>query len=265
LRVIIGGLSHNEATHRHDARYAHPVDIRLRPLTRGDIPGWADLLARIETVDRMGEHYGAADLEEEMANPEVVVGEDFVGAFDGPDMVGYYSVLPRGEAGGHFMIHVEGSVLPSRRGLGIGTLLVAAMVERAARVPARMGRDLPAKLTGVGLTSNLAQGDLLGSAGMRAERWSFRMGTRLEDSLPPPPVPGGYALRAYDQSMADVLRETHNRAFRDHPNFTPWSETTWKQFVTGSAAFARNCPSWWFWTAPMRSWPTCRRRRPTPS
>jgi len=46
------------------------VDISLRPLTRGDIPGWADLLARIEKVDGTGEHYGAADLEEEMANPE---------------------------------------------------------------------------------------------------------------------------------------------------------------------------------------------------
>jgi mycothiol synthase len=109
------------------------VDIRLRPLRRGDIPSWVDLLARIERVDRTGEHFGAVDLEEELANPEVVVGKDFVGAFDGPDMVGYYSVLPRGEAGGHFMIHVEGSVVPARRGQGIGTLLVAGMVERAAR------------------------------------------------------------------------------------------------------------------------------------
>jgi len=31
------------------------------------------------------------------------------------------------------MIHVEGSVVPARRGQGIGTLLVAGMVERAAR------------------------------------------------------------------------------------------------------------------------------------
>ena len=96
-------------------------------------PSWVDLLARIERVDRTGEHFGAVDLEEELANPEVVVGKDFVGAFDGPDMVGYYSPLPRGEAGGHFMIHVEGSVVPARRGQGIGTLLVAGMVEGAAR------------------------------------------------------------------------------------------------------------------------------------
>jgi len=213
------------------------VDISLRPLTRGDIPGWADLLARIEKVDHTGEHYGAADLEEEMANPEVVVGKDFVGAFDGQDMVGYYSVLPRGEAEGHFMIHVEGSVLPARRGEGIGTLLVAGMVERAARARAEIRPDLPARLTSVGLTSNLAQGNLLGSAGMRAERWTFVMRTSLDDLPPTRQVPEGYGLRTYDESMSDVLRETHNRAFRDHPNFTPSSENTWKQVVTGSRSF----------------------------
>jgi mycothiol synthase len=216
------------------------VDISLRPLTRGDIPGWADLLARIETVDHTGEHFGAADLEEEMANPEVVVGKDFVGAFDGKEMVGFYSVLPRGEAGGHVMIHVEGSVLPARRGQGIGTLLVAGMVERAARMRAEIRPDLPAKVTSAGITSNQSQGDLLGSAGIRAERWSFVMRTPLDELPPTRPVPHGYGLRTYDQSMADELRETHNRAFRDHPNFTPWSEITWKQFVTGSRSFRPN-------------------------
>jgi mycothiol synthase len=213
------------------------VDISLRPLTRGDIAGWADLLARFEKVDRTGEHYGAADLEEEMANPEVVVGKDFVGAFDGPCMVGYYSVLPRGEAGGQFRIQVEGSVLPARRGQGIGTLLVAGMVERAARMRAEIHPDLPAKLTSAGLTSNLAQGDLLDSAGMRGERWTLVMRTPLDDLPPTQPVPDGYGLRTYDQSMADAVRETHNRAFRDHPNFTPRSEINWKQIVTGSRSF----------------------------
>jgi len=213
------------------------VNIRLRPLTRSDIPGWADLLTRIEKDDRTGEHVGVADLEEEMANPEVVVGKDFVGAFDGPDMVGYYSVLPRGEAERHFIVHVEGSVLPARRGQGIGTLLVAGMVERAACVRAEIRPDLPAKLTSGGLTSNLAQGELLGSAGMRGERWTFVMRRPLDDLSPTRPVPDGYGLRTYDQSMADALRETHNDAFRDHPNFTPWSEIRWKQIVTESRNF----------------------------
>jgi hypothetical protein len=30
-----------------------------------------------------------------MANPEVVVGKDFVGAFDGPGMVGYFTMVMR--------------------------------------------------------------------------------------------------------------------------------------------------------------------------
>ena len=218
-------------------RYAQTVDIRLRPLTRRDIPVWINLLARIEKVDRTGEHFGAADLEEEMADPEVVVGKDFVGAYDGQDMVGYFSVLPRGEAGGHFMIQVDGSVLPSRRDQGIGTLLVAAMVARAAQVRGEARPDLPAKLAIAGLTSNIAQRDLLGSAGMGAERWSFIMGTPLDDLPPPPTVPEGFGIRTYDQSMDEAVREAHNRAFRDYPNFTPWSRTTWEHFVTRSRSF----------------------------
>jgi len=59
----------------------------------------------------------------------------------------------------------------------------------------------------------------------------------LDDLPPTQPVPDGYGLRTYDQSMADVLRETHNRAFGDHANFTPWSEIIWNQVVTGSRSF----------------------------
>src|SRR4051812_1246445 len=91
------------------AHYPRPVDVTLRPLTREHIPAWAELLAAIETVDRTGEHYSVADLEEEMANPELEVGKDFVGAFDGETLVGYFSILPRGEAEGHFKVHVQGS------------------------------------------------------------------------------------------------------------------------------------------------------------
>jgi hypothetical protein len=52
------------------------------------------------------------------------------------------------------------------------------------------------------------------------------MRTPMDDLAPTHPVPDGYGLRTYDQSMADTVRETHNLAFLDHPNFTPWSEIT---------------------------------------
>jgi mycothiol synthase len=217
--------------------YPRPVDITLRPLTRADIPPWARLLADIEKVDQTGEHYSAADLEEEMANPEIEVGKDIVGAYDGDTLVGYFSILPRGEGEGHFKVHVEGSVLPLRRGEGIGTRLVEAMLARAEQVHAERRPDLPARLTTTGLSSDEAQADLLARAGMSGERWNFVMRTAL-DALPDEiPLPEGYEFVRYDASMAAAMLEAHNTAFLDHPNFTPWSETLWKQFVTESRSF----------------------------
>jgi hypothetical protein len=97
-------------------------------------------MAAIEKVDLTGEHYAAADLAEEMANPDVV------------------------------------------------------------------------------------QADLMASLGMRGERWTFQMRTPLEAIPPARPLLAGYRLRGYDASMSDALRQAHNAAFLDHPNFTPWSE-----------------------------------------
>lgn len=214
------------------------MDLSLRPLGPADIPAWAALLADIETVDRTGEHYSVADLEEEMGNPEVEVGKDFVGAFDGDRLVGYYSVLPRGEAEGTFKVHVQGSVLPERRGQGVGSRLAPAMLARGTAAATERRPDLPARIMTTGLSANAAQEDLLTSLGLRGERWNFVMRTALTDLPDAPPVPEGYELRAYDDSMGGAVLEAHNLAFDgDHPNFTPWTESVWKQWVTGSHTF----------------------------
>lgn len=214
------------------------VDISLRPLARSDIPAWAALLAAIEKVDRTGELSAAADLAEEMATPEVEVRKDFVAAFDaGGQMVGYYSILPRGAADGQYKVHVQGSVLPACRAQGIGTLLVTGMVERAAQARDERRPDLPARLVAEGLSSDHAQADLLASAGMRGERWTFLMRAPLDAIAPAQRLPAGYRLRGYDGSMADALREAHNAAFLDHPDFTPFSEVMWRQSVIESRSF----------------------------
>jgi mycothiol synthase len=247
-RTILGATPRRSPRPAHETRtletrpgsgsYALEVDIGLRPLTRSDIPAWADLREEIERVDRTGEHFSADDLAEEMANPAVEVGKDFVGAFDtAGQMVGYFSILPRGATDGHYTIDLQGSVLPDRRGQGIGTLLATGMVERATRVRDERRPDLPARLFVAGLSSDVAQADLLASVGMRGERWTFLMRTALADLQPPRPLAAGYRLRAYDASMADSLRQAHNAAFLDHPDFTPWSEVLWKQTVTESRSF----------------------------
>jgi len=214
------------------------VPITLRPLSRDDIPAWAGLLAATEAVDVTGEHYNEADLAEEMDNPEIEVGKDVVGAFDGPDLVGYFSVLPRGEGEGLYKIHVEGCTRPSRRGEGVGTLLRDAMLARAEAAYAERGSRQPLKLMTTGKSDNDAQADLLTGAGFIGERWNFVMRTALDTVPEPPPLAEGYAFRSFDESQAEPMRVAHNAAFTGHhPNFTPWTEATWKQWVTDSRSF----------------------------
>ena len=215
------------------------MGITLRPLTTGDVDAWADVLAAVEEDERTGEHFAAADLAEEMAGPEVEVGKDFVGAFDaGGEMVGYFAVLPYGVGDGHYSLEGRGGVRPARRDEGIGTLLAQAMVARAGRARDERHPELPARLVVTGGAADVAQADLLGSVGLRPERWTFVMRAALDDRLPPArPLPAGYRLSGYDASIAEAFRETHNAAFLDHPGAAPWSAARWQQSVIGSRQF----------------------------
>jgi mycothiol synthase len=213
------------------------VDLRLRPLANDDIPTLARHLAAVEAVDDTGEHYSEEDLVEEFANPDIEVGKDIVGAFEGEDLVGYFAIYPRSQDGTHQKIHVEGSVHPARRGEGIGTTIVAAMLARADEVHAERHPGLPAKLMLSGLSANEEQRRLLADFGMVPERYNFVMRTGLGAVGEPPALPDGLELRRYDDSYDAAMLAAHNEAFLDHPNFTPWTEVMWKQWVTDSRNF----------------------------
>lgn len=214
------------------------MDLQLRPLTTADVPAWNRLLAEVEAADDTGEHYSEADLAEELTNPDLDPAKDVVGAWDGDELVGYYHVYTRSAVGEFAKIHLGGGVLPVRRGQGLGTVLVERMLARAAEAHAEKHPAVPAKaMLGV-LVDNVAQAGLLARAGMRPERWSFGMRVRLSDvQARPVELPDGLLLRSYDDSYAAEMLAAHNDAFTDHPNFTPWNEVMWKQWVTESRSF----------------------------
>lgn len=223
-----------------DASYSPRVDLTLRPLGTDDIPALAAHLAAVEAVDRTGEHYNEADLEEEFANPDIELGKDVVGAYDGEELVGYFAIYPRSTDDTHQKVHVEGSVNPARRGEGVGTRLVEAMVARADEVHREKHPELPAKYSLGGLTSNEAQAGLLAAHGFDAERWSFVMRAdlaRLDSGAEAPALPEGLRLLTYTPELDAAMLEAHNAAFVDHPNFTPWTDVMWKQWVSDSRNF----------------------------
>jgi mycothiol synthase len=213
-------------------------DVRLRGLTPDDVPAWNRLLAAVEQADRTGEHYNEADLEEEMANPDIEIGKDIVGAFDGDELMGYFLVYPRSATEGYHKVLLDGTVHPDRRGQGVGTELARAMHRRALEAHAERHPTLPALLTARGLADNEAQRDLMSGIGLTPERWSFVMRADLStEPAAPAMVPDGLQLLRYDSALDAAMREAHNAAFVDHPNFTPWSEAMWRQWVSDSRSF----------------------------
>lgn len=214
------------------------MDVTLRGLDTADIPAWNHLLAEAEKVDHTGEHYNEADLAEEMANPDIEPSKDLVGAFLGEEMVGYFSVYARSAAEEVHKIHLGGVVRPDHRGQGIGWVLAEAMRTRALEAHRERYPRLSALLTLTGLSDNAAQAQLMADIGLLPERWGFTMRAHLSD-LPATSamVPEGLELLRYDDSYAAAMHAAHNAAFVDHPNFTPWSDSMWKQWVTESRNF----------------------------
>jgi len=213
------------------------VDLTLRPLLTDDIPLLTRHLAAVEAVDRTGEHYNEDDLAEEFANPDIEVGKDIVGAFDSDEIVGYFAVYPRSTDGTYQKVHVEGSVDPARRGEGIGTRLVEAMIARADELHRERHPDLSARFHLTGLSGNVVQEEVLAAAGFIPERWNVVMRTRLGNVPSPPELPAGLRLLRYVAGLDHAMHEAHNAAFVDHPNFAPWSDVMWKQWVTDSRSF----------------------------
>ncbi len=219
------------------------MDLDLRPLGTDDIPALARLLAAVEEVDRTGEHYNEADLAEELANPDIELGKDVIGAFDpstgsaSEGLIGYFSVYPLSSDEAQLKVHVEGAVHPARRGQGVGSRLVEAMRARADEVHAERRPDLPALFALTGLSGNEGQQRLLTDFGWVAERWNFMMRAALGAVDAPPQVADGLELRRYRPEDAEAMRASHNAAFVDHPEFTPWTDVMWKQWVTGSRNF----------------------------
>ncbi len=237
LSFAVPTLPRNSGAADATAPYSRLVSISLKGLTRADIPVWNRLLADIEQVENSGEHYNEADLHEEMDNPDIVLGKDMVGAFDGDDMVGFFCIYPRSASEDHHKVHMEGAVHPKRRGEGIGTLLADAMLARAVEVHEATYPDVPALYVLGGMSDNTAQADLMAAIGLKPERWNFVMRAQLGQVADPVPLPDGLEIKKYDASMAQLMHATHNVVFLDHPNFTPWTDVMWKQWVTDSRSF----------------------------
>ncbi len=211
-------------------------DLTLRPPTVDDAPALAELMTAAEEVDRTGEHYSTEDWVEELQNPMIDPSRDWLLAERDGRLVATALLSPRAPTDGVVAVAVEGVVLPSDRGTGLGSTLLPLMVARARDFVAEQGTGLTPLLRAHALSDDEAATNLLESHGFRPNRWNFVMEADLSRPGARPEEIAGYDVVTWVGVDNDEIRAAHNVAFTDHPGFTPWSAEMWQQYVGGARA-----------------------------
>ena len=217
------------------------MQVRWTGVSEADLDAWVDALAVIEVFDRTGETLGRADLEDELALSYVDAGADVRLGWDGDRIVAWGTVVCVPNAHQR-RVQITGSVVPDRRGQGIGTELVTWLIERGTEVANAQPTDAAAWLE-LGATA----GD------RRASRSSRRSGShhsattsRCVGRSPtscrrPGPCPRRSGSCRTTSRTTRPRRAAHNEAFRDHFAAIEMDRETWARWVTGGQGFRADC------------------------
>jgi mycothiol synthase len=213
--------------------------VTLRALTRADAPGLTTLLAGIEAVDATGEHYDEDDIADELADSSIDLDRDTLAVVD-PDcsLIGWTAVRAWSNVTDSDRVWLEGGVLPSRRGEGLGRRLLAWGEGRGRELHAVRHPDLSGELFVRVPATVPSQEALVRAAGYQPARYWYGMKRELSAALPPiPAVPDGLRVVPWSAELDEPLRRAHGEAFADHWGSTAPDEQRWTQWYTGSRGF----------------------------
>jgi mycothiol synthase len=211
-----------------------PATLTSRPFQLDDGERWAELWAAVEVADRRGEHYSAADLAEELADPELDLQHDSVLVLDGERPVAY-QVL-RLSAGPR--LHTDAAVHPAHRRRGIGAVLMAIALRRAAELGATVHARVPEHVAGAVA--------LMERAGFAPVRWWSELARGLDAPIVAVPLADGLELHdlgpGYDAARWDEpLRAARNASFAGHWGSVPESAEAFAYRRTATRAFRPEC------------------------
>lgn len=213
------------------------MEYAQAPLTVADTPDWSALDEAISAFDGTMETYSAADLAEELADPELDPEGDTIGfRSPGGEFVAFGQLWHRSAlVDGAVVSILSGGVHPQHRGRGLGSAIFDRLEGRLAEVGARRypGRPVIARSeAGAHVASHRR---LLDRRGYVESRYFHEMTHNLSNAVPA--VDPGLGIRAYRSTDNDGVRRAHEAAFARHWNFAPMTVGEWNTRLTGSRAF----------------------------
>ena len=213
-----------------------PEGIEARPIDKADAEAWAELLAAREKVDQEGENYSAEDLIEELDDPHLDAAHDTIGLWAEGRMVGYGKVQVSETVVDVDRVRTEGTIHPEWRRRGLGTTLMRWLIHRAGEMHAAKHPDTVGEVASGAISTNAGADRMLRNLGFEEARYFFDMKRLLDQPVPEVALADGFRLEAFDPSIDEALRLTHNEVFRDHWGSTPRDAESWKVWFTGSRA-----------------------------
>ena len=209
-----------------DVPPAH-LELRWRPLQRGDAAALHALLDSIETADSARERQSLDEVVEMLTAPMVDLNADSLGGFDDAGTLRAYGLVELRPGETLLRALLRGGVDPHWRGRGIGRAVLAWVEGRGRQKLARAGSDLPARLAVMVEEGARDQRRLYAAAGFSPVRWYTTMRRALTTPLPEAPVPDGLRLVPWTDDLDEAVRLAHNEAFADHWGSEPLSPEAW--------------------------------------
>ena len=216
------------------------MELQWRAPTDGDLDAWVEALAAIEAFDRTGEVLGRQDLEEQLGLSYVDRERDArLGWCDGTIVAwGVVWSLPSPD---QRRVLLDGAVVPSARGHGVGARLVELQMARGREIAAAGNPASPAWLELSASEADATRAELFRARGFSPHRYYFEMRRALTDVPAVRPTRTDIELRPFDFAIDEAVRATHNEAFHDHFASSELDAETWHLWVTGHHNFRADC------------------------
>lgn len=222
-RSLVRRFAVPEVARRPDAG----TGLIWRPLTDGDVPALARLVATIEqdagAPYRTSEH----ELAERLGASDLDADADTLGGWDAHGTLRAWALVDQPEGDERVVrAFLSGGVHPAWTGRGIGRQVLVWSQDRARQRIAAAAKDAPARIGAFTDDTDGRTAALLEAGGMRPVRYYAELRRPLRDPLPAVAV-DGVDVRAWSDDIEEAARVAHNEAFADHWGSEPRTRTQW--------------------------------------